>query len=85
MGDFCGSVAISGKTAVVRAPGYPPGHAYVFGKTASGWRQVAELKGADVQGDDFGASVAISGATAIVGADISSKVPGQAYVFTIGG
>jgi hypothetical protein len=48
----------------------------VFTKTASGWKQVAELKGSDtVAFDDFGGSVAISGTTAVVGES------DKAYVF----
>jgi hypothetical protein len=83
VGNFFGSsVAISGTTVVVGAMGgYPfnlPGRAYVFTKTKAGWKQVAELKGANPVSDDgFGTSVAVSGATALVGA------PGHgAYVFT---
>ena len=62
-GDAVGvSVAISGTTAVVGAPGYAKdsGRAYVYSETAGHWEQVAELKGADaVSGDFFGYSVAI--------------------------
>ena len=76
-GDYFGySVAISGTTAVVGAPDHAEhaGRAYVFTKTATGWKQVAELKGSDtVAGDDFGDSVAISGTTAVVGADGHAK------------
>ena len=69
---FGGSVAISGTTAVVGAAGHATyaGRAYVFTKTAAGWKQAAELKGSDtVAGDYFGDSVAISGTTAVVGAE----------------
>ena len=81
---FGGSVAISGTTIVVGAPVITKeaGRAYVFTKTASGWKQAAELKGSDtVAGDDFGDSVAISGTTAVVGADGHAKAAGRAYVF----
>ena len=85
-GDLFGiSVAISGTTAVVGAAGHAKraGRAYVFTKTASGWKQVAELKGSDATpGDGFGVSVAISGATAVVGAVFHAKGAGRAYVFT---
>ena len=84
--DFFGySVAISGTTAIVSAPGYAKnaGRAYIFTRTPSGWKQVAELKGSDtVAGDYFGDSVAISGTTAVVGADDHTKSAGRAYVFT---
>jgi drug/metabolite transporter superfamily protein YnfA len=58
------------------------GRAYVFTKTATGWKQVAELKGSDtVAGDWFGYSAAISGATVIVSAPDHAKKAGRAYVF----
>ena len=63
------SVAISGTTAVVGAPGHANfgGDAYVFSKTAAGWEQVTELKASDTEGsssaniagDGFGLSVEI--------------------------
>jgi nucleoside-specific outer membrane channel protein Tsx len=78
------SVAISGTTAVVGAPAYAKdaGRAYVFAKTGSVWKQVAELKGSDtVAGDYFGYTVAISGTTAVVGSPSLAKRAGRAYVF----
>jgi hypothetical protein len=78
------SVAISGTSAIVGEPDHAKdaGRAYVFSNAASGWRQVAELKGSDTVADDgFGVSVAISGATAIAGAPGFSKQAGRAYVF----
>jgi hypothetical protein len=84
--DFFGySVAISGTTAVVSAPGFAKnaGRAYIFARTPTGWKQAAELKGSDtVAGDYFGDSLAISGATTFVGADGHAKSAGRAYVFT---
>jgi nucleoside-specific outer membrane channel protein Tsx len=83
--DFGGSVAISGNIAIVGAYGYATsvGRAYVFAKTVSGWKQVAELKGSDtVAGDYFGSSVAVSGTIAVVGAPGHAKAAGRAYVFT---
>jgi hypothetical protein len=82
--NFASSVAISGSTAVVSARVHPDntnfiGRAYVFTRTGSGWKQVAELKGPDViAGDYFGNSVAISGTTIVVGAVAASR----ACVFT---
>ena len=79
------SVAISGTTAIVGAPGFSKaaGRAYVFAKTGDVWNQATELKGLDtVASDDFGYTVAISNATAIVGAPGFSKAAGRAYVFT---
>ena len=81
---FGSSVAISGTTAVVGAPGAPKvlPCAFVFSKTSTGWKEVAELKGSDtVVGDELGYSVAISGRNAIVGAYGHAKDAGRAYVF----
>ena len=87
-GDAVGvSVAIVGTTAVVGAPGHAKdvGLVYVFAKTASGWRQTAELKGSDtVAGDFFGYAVAISGTTVVVGAPGYTKNAGRVYVFVRG-
>jgi hypothetical protein len=82
-GDFGGSVAISGTTAIVGAPNTNSGAAYVFTKTGAGWKQTAELEGTDTaSGDGFGGSVAISGTTAVVGAYDHDDGAGAAYVFT---
>ncbi|MGP0007071.1 MAG: hypothetical protein ACLPTB_19590 [Acidimicrobiales bacterium] len=92
VGDSFGwSVGISGSTVVVGASGLASGaptwdgsggRAYVFAKTASGWKQTAELKGSDtVATDAFGTSVAISGTTVVVGAQDARRT-GRAYVFT---
>jgi FG-GAP repeat len=78
---FAGPVAISGTTLVVCASsgGSFAGRAYVFTKTATGWRQSAELGGSPT--GSFRESVAISGTTIVVGgADITDT--GQAYAFT---
>jgi len=79
------SVAISGTSAVVGAPGHSKatGRAYVFAEAGSVWKQAAELKGSDiVAGDDFGYSVAFAGATAVAGAPGFAKAAGKAYLFT---
>jgi hypothetical protein len=96
-GDGFGySVAISGNTLVVGAPGVPvgghagQGAAYVFTASGSGWAnmtQTAELTASDgVAGDWFGYSVAISGNTVVVGAPDAmvgtNSDQGAAYVFT---
>ena len=85
-GDYFGSsVAVSGTTAIVGADGHArdAGHTYVFTKTASGWKQTAELKGSDtVASDHFGYSVAISGASAVIGAPYHGNDAGRTYVFT---
>jgi hypothetical protein len=81
--DYGSSVAISGATVAVGEGTYNSvsGRAYVYSKTANGWRQVAELKGPDtVAGEGFGSPVAISGTTAVVGEGGSG---GRAYVFRV--
>ena len=78
------SVAISGTTAIAGSPNHAKdaGRAYVFTKTATGWKQVAELKGSDTGANNgFGVSVSISGTTAIAGAPGYGKDAGRAYLF----
>jgi FG-GAP repeat len=83
--DFFGlSVAISGSTAVVGAPGKNTftGAAYVFTRSGSAWSQQAELTASGgVGGDDFGVSVALSGSTTAAGAPFKNSSTGAAYVF----
>jgi hypothetical protein len=84
--QFGQSVAISGTTAIVGAEGhdYTAGRAYLFTKTATGWRQTAELKAGLWEGRDlfkFVDSVAISGTTVMVGAPSDDNLAGRAYVF----
>jgi hypothetical protein len=55
------------------------GRAYLFTKTATGWKQIAELKGPHM--GLFGNSVAISGTTVMVGAPNANNAAGRAYVF----
>ena len=90
---FGTSVAVSGDTVVVGAPGdadygYKSGSAYVFEKPLNGWSdmtQTAKLSAEyNAAYDDFGRSVAISGDTAVVGAagdDIDYAGQGSAYIF----
>ncbi len=72
--EFGAAVAIDGDRLVIGAPreagGVPTeGAAYVFRRTATGWRQVARLASPAPGFDDqFGAAVAIQGATILVGA-----------------
>ena len=93
---FGNSVALSGDTAIVGAPGEDAGGdigdnfgaAYVFQRDqggASNWGEVKKLTASDaVRSDDFGASVGLSGDTAIVGAtgqDVGDDNTGAAYAF----
>lgn len=83
--DFGRSIAISGDTAVIGAPGIfddTPryGAAYVFAREGGAWREVQRLvPGARRQDDRFGETVGISGNDVIVGA------VGAAHVFTLEG
>jgi hypothetical protein len=91
--EFGASVAISGTTAIVGAPGanispfifgVDAGVAYLF--DASAGTQTGRLTPSDGSDDDrFGRSVAISGTTAIVGSatDEAGFFSGSAYLFDI--
>jgi hypothetical protein len=79
------SVALSGTTALVGAPGHAnaTGRVYVFTHTAAGWKEAAELHGSGPgANEEFGISVALSDNTAIVGAWGQANGTGRAYVFT---
>jgi uncharacterized repeat protein (TIGR01451 family) len=76
---FGGSVALSGNTALIGAPGVNSqrGAAYVFARSGSSWGQQQKLTAADgATYDLFGSSVALSGNTALVGA-ITATVNGN--------
>lgn len=83
--DFGQSVAVSGDTLVVGAYARASrkGAAYVFERTAGGWRQQAALTAADGAAEDaFGWSVAINADTVAVGAYGKGRRAGAVYVFT---
>ncbi len=86
------SVSIAGDTAVLGAPyatirsKYARGAAYVFVRSADGWKQTAKLTASDAGTNSFfGSSVSISGDTIVVGADGANlgekQAAGAAYVF----
>jgi hypothetical protein len=88
--SFGGSVAISGTTEVIGAPNafISAGRAFVFAKTAAGWKQTAQLKGAaggsgvGGSGALFGEAVAISGPTVAVGEPQRAPgISGRVHVF----
>ena len=94
--SFGQSVAVSGGTAVVSAPGrqvgsnVSQGAAYVFVQSGTTWTQQQELTASDGAAHDFfGNSAAVSDGTAVVGAynhTVGSNVhQGVAYVFVQGG
>jgi hypothetical protein len=73
-GDLFGrSVALSGITALIGAPGVPAnGSAYVFAQTSTHWTRQATLTAAGRQLGGLGQdALAVSGSTAVVGADPS--------------
>lgn len=82
--NFGFSVAISGSTIAVGAPGrlVGKGRVYIFRHGGGGWHQVVALEGADSGlGDNFGYSLAISGNTLVVGAPWHDSETGAAYAF----
>jgi len=94
--EFGASVAVSGETALVGAPGHgtagkeDAGAAYVFARSGGSWTQQDKPIAADgADGDSFGGSVAISAETALVGAvghdSAGKKNAGAAYVFVRAG
>ena len=90
-GDLFGNtVAISGETVLIGAPGVDDagpeaGAVYVFGRSGDNWIQQAKLIGNDIGTfDRFGTAIAIHENTAIVGAygkDEGGVDTGAAYVF----
>ena len=91
--SFGYSVAISGSTVVVSAPGgaHNRGAVYAFVRSGKTWSQQAELTAVGAAADDdFGQSVAISGSRVAVGAVFTSSPTGTpnvgaAYVFVRSG
>jgi hypothetical protein len=82
--EFGWSVAISGSTVAIGAPGYGLGAAYVFSDTSGTWTQQAELSqpsGVGAYVLKFGNSVATSGSTVMVGADGTGS-DGAVYPFS---
>jgi len=91
---FGGTVAISGDTALIRAPedddnGPESGSVYVFQYDGSSWTELTKLLAGDGQaGDDFGTWVDICGDAAVIGAhvnDDNGADSGSAYVFRYDG
>ncbi len=86
--NFGWAVVTAGNLLVVGAPANENalGAAYVFARTGSGWRQVAELTASDgAEGDFFGLAVGISGDSVVVGAPDhavgGSFQQGAVYIF----
>ncbi len=93
VGDLFGaSVALSGDTALMGAPGvdfgeyFHQGAAYVFTRSGTTWSQQAKLTTDDKVGEDyFGSAVALSADTAVAGAYNDHEGQGSAYVFVRSG
>jgi hypothetical protein len=89
--DFGDSVAISGHSVLVGAPGTNlfEGAAYVYAKGGSGWPTTpsATLPGPGTSGSDifnFGWSLSISGTTAVIGSPGTGQGAGEAYIYAKG-
>ena len=88
---FGASVAVSDSFAVIGAEGKSTdaGAAFVYERTETGWRQIAELSATDGDGGDaFGHAVDISGDLIVVGApgndNENGDNAGAAYIFLRG-
>lgn len=77
--QFGHSVALSGNTALIGAPGYEI--AYVFVRDSTLWLLQDTLFDGIGFANAFGWSVALSGDTALVGAPSANNAAGSAYVF----
>lgn len=86
-GAFGVSVAISGTTVVVGAPGQSgAGHSYVYARSGATWRLQATMRAPGGQGaDQFGSGVAVSGTTVVVGAPGVDGAVQRAYVYVRSG
>ena len=83
--EFGYSVAVSGGTAVIGAPG-SRGAAYVFVRSGGVWGQPQKLTASDgAAGDSFGNSVSVSGDTAVIAAYHKNADQGAAYLFVRSG
>ena len=88
--NFGHSVAISGDTAIVGAPGESTGGgnagaAYIYKYNGSIWLQTQKIQASDKRiGDFFGLSVAISGNTAIVSSP-HANYGGSVYIYQYNG
>ena len=87
-GEWFGqAVAVCGDYIMVGAyrdddNGERSGSAYVFKRTADGWKQQNKILAPDGQaGDYFGSAVSMSGDFAIIGADGYDERRGAAYIF----
>lgn len=86
--DFGFSVALSGDTALIAAPGKNNGmgRAYVYVRQGTTWTLQATLSAPDgAPQDDFGYALALSGDSAVIGAPLKNTSIGAVYVFARAG
>src|ERR1700733_4812760 len=79
------TVALSGNTAMLGAPGKGngQGYVYVFTRPGSTWALATEFTSSDGAANDcFGCAMALRGGTALLGANGKLGGTGGAYVFT---
>jgi hypothetical protein len=83
---FGSSVAVSGRTVIVGAPGAQGlnGRAYVYVRSGGRWRRQGTLSSPS-GGGDFGSAVALYGNTAVIGALDARGFAGAAYVYARSG
>ena len=81
---FGSALASDGQTLLVSAPRQNEnrGVVYVFQRSGSAWREVAQLSAADVVANDgFGSALAVRGDVALVAASNQARATGAVYVF----
>ncbi len=92
-GDWFGTVALSGNTALIGAPNkngadkVALGAVYVFSFVNATWVQQQMLQASDGQSDDFfGAALAVSGSSGAIGSTLhrvgANAQQGQVYLFS---
>ncbi|MEO7324657.1 MAG: FG-GAP repeat protein [Dokdonella sp.] len=83
---FGATVALSGDTLAVGAPGQQPGAVYVFVRSGSNWTQQARLLASGASASDgFGRLLALDGDHLVVAAASADNRTGAAYVFSRSG
>jgi hypothetical protein len=78
---FGTSVAVSGSSVIVGAPGenYPNGAVYIYGHSGGQWERAGTLPGR--KGEFLGSAVAADGSTIVAGADDALNFAGAANVY----
>ncbi len=85
--DLGASLALSGTTLVIGAPGESDsdGAVYVYVRSGTHWHQQAVLPGPHAAFQGFGEAVALSGDTIAIGASGANYYTGAAYVYARAG